>query len=165
MKESGGAGGRSVGSLVVGVNELFRDGLGAVGARSSVPCEQRLPSRRHALRAIHLATVLVILALTLAALQVERWFIIGLVLVGLVTFLQNVRRPIFVSTLNEIVNKPLRATILSIDNQATSVAAAASMPIAGFAADHWGLWTTCAISGLVMLTGLVRQRPESGANR
>jgi hypothetical protein len=101
----------------------------------------------------------------MAALDVEQWFWPGLIAVGIVTTLQNLRRPIYVSFLNTVSNKPLRATILSIDNQATSFATAILLPLMGLAADRWGLWIIGVLCCALMLPELAlrgrrRESPE-----
>ncbi len=156
---------RGAGALVVGGNELFRDSLGAIGARGSVRFERQVASRETALRLLFVVTAVVILLVGMAALDVEQWFWPGLIAVGVVTMLQNLRRPIYVSFLNTVSNKPLRATILSIDNQATSFATAILMPLMGLAADRWGLWIIGVLCCALMLPELAlrsrrRQSPE-----
>ncbi len=147
------------GSLVVGFNELFRDGLGAVGARGSARFEQAVADRRRALVLVYVVTTAIVLTMALFALDVEAWFVPGLVAIGLVTMLQNLRRPMYVSQLNDVSNKPLRATILSIDNQAISFAVAVLMPVLGLAADRWGLGSIAAISAALLGLGLAIRRP------
>ena len=153
---------RTGGSLVVGVNELFRDGLGAVGARNSPRFERKLANRRRAMWLIYLLTAAVILLVGLSALDVQELFFPGLFAIGIVTLLQNLRRPIFVSELNHLSNKPLRATILSIDNQATSFCTALLMPLMGLAADHWGLWSICVLCTALMTFGFAFRISQSG---
>lgn len=147
------------GSLAVGINELFRDGLGAVGARGSARLERAVANRRRALVLVYLVTAGLVLTMALFALDVEAWLLPGLAAIGLITMLQNLRRPMYVSELNDAANKPLRATILSIDNQAISFSVAVLMPLLGLAADRWGLWSICAISSALMALGLAVRRP------
>ena len=142
------------GSLVVGANELFRDGLGAVGANNSARVERRLTSRTGGLVVIYLLTTATLVVMTLAPVYPSKLLLLGLAAVGLLTLLQNIRRPMFVSELNEVANKPLRATVLSIESQARSFLVALQMPLMGMAADAWGLWTVCAIAAVLMLFGL-----------
>jgi len=148
---------RGTGSLIVGINELFRDGLGAVGARNSARFESAMSGRQRALRLLYFSTTICILIVGLCALRIQNWFWTGLAMVGVVTMLQNLRRPIYVSALNDVSNKPLRATILSIDNQAISIVTAILMPIMGLAADHWGLWTICIFSTAILGIGVFSQ--------
>lgn len=145
---------RGAGSLVVGANELYRDGLGAVGANGSARFERWVGGTERALRLLHVATALVILLVGLCAANIGVWFWPGLAAVGLLTLLQNLRRPIYVSSLNRVSNKPLRATILSIDNQAISFATALLMPLMGLAADRWGLWIIGVLCTALMLPEL-----------
>jgi MFS family permease len=155
---SGVASVRGTGALVVGGNELFRDGLGAIGARGSADFERVVNGQERALQLLYVATGLVILLVGLSAIDVGAWFWPGLVGVGLVTMLQNLRRPIYVSYLNTVSNKPLRATILSIDNQATSFATALLMPLMGLAADRWGLWIIGVLCCALMSPELALRR-------
>jgi MFS family permease len=155
---------RGTGALVVGANELFRDGLGAVGARKSAKFESAVGNRSRALRLLSWSTTVAILIVGLCAFRVGSWFWPGLAVVGVVTLLQNLRRPIYVTALNDVSNKPLRATILSIDNQAVSFGTAILMPILGLAADRWGLWTICAFSTITLVVGIALRRGEFGTN-
>ncbi|HEX5472289.1 MAG TPA: MFS transporter [Lacipirellulaceae bacterium] len=154
---------RGTGALIVGANELFCDGLGAVGARNSAKLESKVGNRLRAIRWIVWATLLCTVLVGLCALRVESWFWPGLVIIGLITLLQNIRRPIYVSALNDVANKPLRATILSIDNQATALATAILMPVMGLAADRWGLWTICAFSAVILASGIACRHREHEA--
>lgn len=65
--------------------------------------------------------------------------------------LQNVRRPVDVSFLNTLSTKPLRATILSVDNQVTSFPTVLLMPLMVLAADRWGLGIIGVLCRLLML--------------
>jgi len=68
--------------------------------------------------------------------------------------------------LNTVSNKPLRATILSIDNQATSFATALLMPLMGWAADRWGLWIIGVLCFALMLPELaIRGRHREAAEK
>jgi predicted MFS family arabinose efflux permease len=140
---------RGSGALIVGANELFCDGLGAVGARSSAKFESTIGDRTRANRVLYWATAICIVIVAGCALSIEKLFWPGLMIIGIITMLQNVRRPIYVSALNDVANKPLRATILSIDNQAIALTTAILMPLMGLAADHWGLWTICIFSAAI----------------
>lgn len=149
------------GSLVVGANELFRDGLGAVGANNCGRVERRLTNRQTGLRVIYLLTAIVVAILTIAPAFPFRLFILGLVGIGLLTLLQNLRRPMFVSWLNGVVNKPLRATVLSTESQARSFLVALELPLLGIVADFWGVWSVCALAAVILLFGTATMNQES----
>lgn len=161
LPSANGGSGRSIGSVLVGVNELFRDTLGAIGANCSGRAERRFRSRTAGLNLIYLATAIVFGVLTLAAIFPASLLLVGLGAIGAATCLQNLRRPMFVSQLDEVANRPLRATILSIDSQARSLVVAVQLPLMGLAADAWGLWTVASLSALLMLAGLVGVTPYS----
>lgn len=156
-----GDGGRSVGSVLVGVNELFRDGIGAIGARRSGRAERNFRSRARALYVIFLSTTLVVGLLAITAVNPGPWLVVGLCAIGAATYLQNLRRPMFVSQLDEVANKSLRATILSIDSQTRSLLVAFQLPLMGLTADTWGLWTVATVSAACMLAALGTIRPYS----
>lgn len=151
---------RGTGSLIVGANELFCDGLGAVGARNGARFELAVGSQSRAIRLIYWATAICFVLIGVCAVRVQSFFWVGLVFVGVVTLLQNLRRPIYVSALNDVANKPLRATILSIDNQAIAFMTAVLMPVMGLAADRWGLWTICVASTLILAIGVASRGRE-----
>lgn len=161
LPSASGGSGRTTGSILVGVNELFRDTLGAIGANNSGRAERRFRSRISGLNLIYLATTIVVGVLALTAVLPGKLLLVGLCAIGAATFLQNLRRPMFVSQLDEVANRPLRATVLSIDSQVRSLAVAVQLPLMGLAADAWGLWTVASLSAVVMLAGLVGITPYS----
>ena len=86
--------------LIVGANELFRDGLGAVGARNSARIESNVGNKGRAIRLVVLGRLWYVShwSRTCALRESNRWFWPGLVIIGLIDkLLQNVRRPIYVS--------------------------------------------------------------------
>ncbi|GIW98866.1 MAG: MFS transporter [Pirellulaceae bacterium] len=153
------AGGKSVqttGAILIGINEMFRDMLGAIGASFSGRAERRFRHRSTGVNFIHLATTAVVAVLGFTTIHPVKLLPVGLVAIGATTFLQNLRRPMFVSLMDEVANRPLRATILSLDSQARSLTVAVQLPLMGIAADTWGLWTVVCFSSLLMMVGLVQ---------
>ena len=71
---------------------------------------------------------------------------------------QNARRPIFVSLFNDVMDKPQRATTLSIESQVRGGAVALLAPATGYIADSFGLpWAFLAISFLLAAANLIRR--------
>lgn len=161
LPSASGDTGRTFGSVLVGVNELFRDTLGAIGANNSGRAERRFRSRITGLNLIYLVTVVVVGVLAFAAIYPASLLLLGLGAIGAATCLQNLRRPMFVSQLDEVANRPLRATVLSIDSQVRSLVVAVQLPLMGLAADAWGLWSVASLPALLMLAGLVGITPYS----
>ena len=156
------------GALWVGANELVRDGLGGLGARLSHTFERRAGGTHSALRIVYL---LVILAAAVAALCVGRigdhlaWVVAGLIALVAITVLQNARRPIFVSAFNRVMDKPQRATTLSIESQSRSFLAGVLLPLTGWVADSWGLeWVFVIICG-ILVAGLAFRVRKNPGNR
>lgn len=67
------------------------------------------------------------------------WLWLAAAFFVLLTLLQNVRRPMFMSTLNADMEKSMRATVLSAESVARSLAMAAMLPVMGLVADKYGL--------------------------
>jgi predicted MFS family arabinose efflux permease len=123
----------------IGCLEFIRESVGGAAARASRRLEQTQRDPRRALDLCYsLAT-----ALGLAVVGVSLWFRDWLWLAAaffvLLTLLQNVRRPMFVSTLNADMEKSMRATVLSAESVARSLAMAAMLPVMGLVADKYGL--------------------------
>jgi len=141
------------GALWVGMNELLREGVGGVAARLAPRYERRSGGPDPALRRAYAAMVALSVAMGLC--QLRGWLLTGLLVLVLVTVLQNLRRPVFVGAFNRLMDKPHRATTLSIESQARSVVAAVLLPVTGFAADRWGLDAVFPMITAVLLVGLL----------
>ena len=141
------------GTVVVGGNELLRDSLGALGAKSSKNANKWRGSRVAVMRAVYMFTACA-MAIGYFAAGLGGWsFWIGILSIGAIAFLQNLRRPIFVTEINEHVDKPMRSTLLSIESQLRSLTVAVLMPLFGYAADLWGIEVILLFS--VLLTASV----------
>lgn len=141
------------GALWVGFNELVREGLGGAGAWMSPAFERRVGGAGPALhRAYALA---VALSVGVGLSYVHGWLLAGLVLLVAVTVLQNLRRPIFVAAFNRVMDRPNRATTLSIESQSRSLAVAVLLPVTGFAADRWGLGSVFPVISVLLMIGLL----------
>jgi len=151
-------GNHSFGSLMVGINELLRDTCGAFGASKSHRFERHFANRDDALLLIYRSTTLTTIGLAATAFHPGTLLPVGVLAIGGITFLQNLRRPIFVSRLNELVEKPWRATTLSVESQARSLAVAIQLPAMGLAADAWGLWSVAALSSVILIVGASSNR-------
>jgi hypothetical protein len=85
------------------------------------------------------------------------FYISGLVVGAVITFvfifmLENLRRPIGVSTVADITNKDYLATILSAESQSHSLLTALLAPAIGYLADTAGLgWSLFLVSGFLLL--------------
>lgn len=153
-----------IGAVVYGAWHLTA-GLLAGGASLLSTRLVRLTGGAHAaLFAAHVAAA-VVLGLTAAG------FVGGLLAPGLVLMLglgavQNARRPIFVATVDDVMDPRWRTTTLSAENVAREVTHALSAVALGVIADHVGLGAAFAVmAGLVGVAAVWGRlaRPAAGA--
>jgi hypothetical protein len=86
------------------------------------------------------------------------------VLLGLAA-LQNLRRPIFVSTADDVMDPDYRATSLSIESQARSAVYALTAIVTGALADAFGLAGAFALMAVLLGLAVVSDRGGSPAPR
>jgi len=144
-----------VGALAVGAYYFVQHLVDGTASVMSAPLERRLGG---GLRANRVVTLLAMLASGLLALCLFKgWLFMGMIGFIALTGLQNVRRPIFVALLNEVMDKPQRATTLSVDSQLRSWGVALLAPATGYLADSFGLpWAFLAISFLMATALLIK---------
>ncbi|WP_417387376.1 MFS transporter [Gimesia sp.] len=143
------------GAIWVGLNEFLRDSLGAVGARISAGFELQAGSRSRALNRIYVAGFLAVLFLAGCAVNLKWGLLPGLALLMVLTLLQNLRRPIFVSTLNTEMLKTERASVLSLESVCRAVTVSVLLPLFGLAADQFGLLAVWVLTALILLVGFL----------
>jgi len=135
------------GAVWIGSAEFASNQVGAAGALLSSRVESRLRNRIGAMRLVYLAVMAVAAGIGLAARNRE--LITGILLFVLLTGLQNIRRPLFVSAFNEVMDKPQRATSLSLESMARTLTVSALLPVTGVIADRYGVapvfWLICAV--------------------
>ena len=142
-----------VGGLMIGGYFLVQDWLGGTASKLAVPAEKKLGGAYRANQIMYQAAALIASGVA-AALFFDAW-IVGVIGFILLTVLQNVRRPIFVAQFNEVMDKPQRATTLSIESQARSWMVAALMPISGYMAERYGPKGAFITIAAVLVAGLV----------
>ncbi|QDU13986.1 Major Facilitator Superfamily protein [Gimesia maris] len=145
----------SAGAIFVGLNEFLRDSLGALGARFSSVFELQADSRSHALNRIYFGGFFAVLFLAGCAVNLKWGLLPGLVLLMVLTLLQNLRRPIFVSALNTEMMKTERASVLSLESVSRAVTVAVLLPLFGWAADQFGLLAVWILATLILLSGFL----------
>ncbi|TDI12215.1 MAG: MFS transporter [Acidobacteria bacterium] len=141
------------GALWVGANEAVRDGLGGLGAWLSPTIERSsgggIPALRRSYR------LCLVLSLSLGLCYYQGWLLGGLAVLALLTMLQNARRPLFISAFNRVMDRPQRATTLSIESQSRSLATAALLPLMGVLADHLSLGAVFLAVSAILAAGLL----------
>ncbi len=142
----------ALGAILIGLYYLAQDLLGGVSAIAAVPLERRAGGRPAALRMVYLASVAAAVAIALALQQ--SWLVLGVLGYIAIAALQNARRPIFVAELNEHMDKPQRATMLSIESQTRSFGFAIFAPLTGWIADHYTLAWAVAFIPVLLATAL-----------
>lgn len=77
--------------------------------------------------------------------------IVSIVLFIFVFLIQNLRMPIGISYVTEIIDKDILATVLSAESQTHSIIAAILAPLIGYLADNLGLGYALAVASGVLL--------------
>lgn len=88
------------------------------------------------------------------------WALLSMVLFLLLYVLKDARRPVFLDTLSDYVNKDERVTVLSIESQMTAMMMVGFGPLFGFIAEEFSiivLFTSICI-GLLVLSPLLKVR-------
>lgn len=142
------------GALAIGAY-TFVQGL-AAGASSalSVPWQRRLGPR--ALSLAHLLGVACLAGCAMALYVGVLWP--GLVALLALACLQNLRRPIFVAALNEVMDPYQRATTLSLESQLRGIVYAVAALGVGAVADRWGLGAAFALMAGLAAFSLIPPR-------
>ncbi|WP_437229237.1 MFS transporter [Planctomicrobium sp. SH661] len=162
---AGAAGIERLGAFGIGLNEFLRDSLGGVGARMSSEVEGKFRSSSAALNRIYALGIAGILGLSACSISLQWGLIPGLVLLSFLTVLQNLRRPIFVSSLNSRMEKSQRASVLSFESVCRAVTVACLLPLFGVAVDEFGLSAVWALASVVLLAGLcIRLEPKQATS-
>lgn len=145
-----------VGAMVVGFYYLVQDSVGAVASRVSGAVANALGPRSLTIlqglspAAIGMISYALAHNLTVAALS------------GLLTLavLQNLRRPIFVTRLNEVMDKSQRAATLSIESQSRSLGYAVLAPLTGWVVDHYGIAWGLGVLALTSLSVFIPRKEK-----
>jgi len=161
---TGTSGLAATGAIWIGLNDLIRDGCGAIGARCSERLESALAGRIPALNRAYLIAGAATLGLAALAVDSRAGFVCGILLFFLLNFLQNARRPIFVAALNEETQRPNRAAALSFESVLRSIVVAVLIPALGYLADQFGLATVWFVLVAMLLAGALFQPQANDAS-
>ncbi|QDV49857.1 MFS transporter [Gimesia fumaroli] len=144
----------TMGAFCVGLSEFLRDSVGSLGARLSPHFEQQTGDRRVALNRVYQAGLLAGLVLAVCTWNLKWGLLPGILILTVLTLLQNLRRPIFVSELNTQMLKAQRASVLSLESVSRAVMVAVLLPLFGWAADQFGLIAVWSIAACILTVGL-----------
>ena len=98
----------------------------------------------------------------LAAGLFAGWLALGIAVFFALAVLQNARRPIFISQFNRVMDRPQRATTLSIESQARTWGVAVLAPLTGYVVDQYGLaWAFVTITAILVAGLGLAARPHS----
>jgi hypothetical protein len=142
------------GAFWIGVMELLRESLGGLMSRLSRPIESKFRSQRRALSCCYAAATLLAASIVVAVAALEMWLVLPVIFFILLTAVQNLRRPIFVSALNQQMEKSMRATVLSIESVGRAIVVAMVLPAMGFLADRFGLQFALTVPLVLLILGL-----------
>ncbi len=80
------------------------------------------------------------------------WVLPALIFFILIYLMENLRKPMGVSYVSEVVNKDILATSLSVESQVHTIVAAILAPVIGYFADHFGVgYAIVVVSGFLLL--------------
>jgi MFS family permease len=139
-----------VGAMVFGAWYFVQGLLAGASSLGATWLVARAGGEARALRAAHVAAAIGMLGVVLGLST--GWQAPALICFLAFAALQNARRPIFVSALDDVMDPRYRATTLSIESQARSWVYAASAVVMGALADARGL--VAAFAGMAALLGL-----------
>ena len=140
------------GALYIGAIEAVRDSVGGVAALASQRFERAVGGARRALRRAYLLASLA--AIGIAVCAAVGSLVPAVLLLIAITGLQNLRRPIFVKAFNQVMDKPQRATALSLESLSRSAFVALMLPLTGLLADSHGLWAAFVAIAIALLPGI-----------
>ena len=148
-------------ALVVGVAYIVIHALGALASRTAAPLSRRVGGAARASGFVWVGLTACLAATALAAGAVPALAVVGFAGVAIV---YNVYRPLLISRVDAASDRGMKATVLSVESQATTLAAIVLAPAAGLVADlaasrpgaFDGLWAVAAVAlGLALPIGLL----------
>lgn len=147
-----------IGALLIGAFYMVQGFMSGAASLSSSAVARNLGGERSALQKIYFIGASV--SVLLVAAFIKGWFVP--IVLGFMVFagLQNVRRPIFIAQFNTVMDRAQRATTLSLESQARSLAFAILMPISGKIADVYGLSWALVTVPVILFAGLAIQRND-----
>ena len=151
------------GALAIGVYAGLSGLLAGGAALLSAPFLNWAKEARRALRAVHLVAALAVCGAAIGLLTGVLWPSL-VVLAGLAA-LQNLRRPIFISVADDVMDPDYRATSLSIESQARSAVYAVTALGAGALADAFGLAAAFVLMAALLGLAVVSDRGGEPAPR
>ena len=126
-----------LGALVVGVYMTVSGVLAGSASLLSTRILAWFEAAPKALFTVHLAAAMVVSAASISFYWGQAW--IGLALMVGLAALQNARRPIFVTAIDDEMDPHYRATTLSVESQGRSWLYAGASVAIGWVADTWSL--------------------------
>ena len=80
-------------------------------------------------------------------------FIISIVFFIFIIIVENIRKPMGVSNVSDLLDRKIYATALSVDSQIKTIVAALSAILIGFLADNYGIGFALIIISVILLIG------------
>ena len=151
------------GAVAIGVYAGLSGLLAGGAALLSAPFVRWVGGARRALRSVHLVAALAVGGAAIGLLTGVLWPSL-VALLGLAA-VQNLRRPIFVSTADDVMDPDYRATSLSIESQARSAVYALTAIVTGALADAFGLAGAFALMAVLLGLAVISDRGGEPAPR
>ena len=149
-------------AAVTGAVYMVLFGLGAVASRRAHRFVARFPTRQQAMGGLWWMAGAVLTSMLLALLAGQLWVAVGMFV--LLAPLTDIFRPTLISRIDDVTSHEGKATLLSIESQATSLATAVIALVVGAAvdmlstADGTPLWPTAAIALALVLPTAIATR-------
>ncbi|MGB0591759.1 MAG: MFS transporter [Myxococcota bacterium] len=137
-----------LGALVVGGYMALSGALAGSASLISTRILTMFGGAPKALLNLHLAAAVVVTIACVGFYAEQAW--LGLVLMAGLAALQNARRPIFVTAIDDEMAPHYRATTLSVESQGRSWLYAGTSIAVGWAADTWSLAGAFALMALLL---------------
>lgn len=145
--------------LMLGISYFIIHLLSSFTTRNAYRIKNYFPTLRQSLNHIFLITAFILG--TIGVFSFKNYLIPVIILYLLFYIFRNLRRPIMLDYIEEIMNKDERATMLSVESQLRTVIIIVLAPVLGIIADSMGLWIMfeTAFISLIIFYLLTRIKP------
>jgi len=137
-------------AIGIGIVYFIIHNISAFSSRKSYRFLKLIKSEAGALNALVLTGTVIIIVSSIG--MKFNIYAISIVSIVLLFVLQNLWRPILISGYDDSSTGNVQATVLSIESQAKSLGIFILAPLAGLAADTWGIFSAFFLLAIIMVT-------------
>ncbi len=132
--------------IVLGIFYFLLSIISAIATKKSHLLEKYISHRKF----IYLSFAFMGMIILAISFSLENIALVAILFI-LLNVLNNLRKPIYISVLDEYMDKKTRATVISVEYQITAIIILVFAPFFGYIADHTGLFTALFGTGLAIL--------------